>query len=491
MRPPANMPHGDILIRCFRPNMRPKLSVTTETNVRNCALFTVTLILTFSSAAFGDNWTHWRGDHGNGVGDNANPPTEWSSTRNVKWKVRIPGQSSGSPVIWEDKVYVVSGVPASAERPTAARPSTATSVPNQQSDRQRNQSGSSRNRSRSRGGRVAAPLQMLKFTVFCFDRATGKELWKQVAVEAKPHQATHATNNFAAASPCTDGQHLYASFGSRGLYCYTMDGELVWKRDDLGKMETRNSFGEGSSPTLVDDRIIVPWDHEGQSSIFALNKLTGKTIWRTQRDEPTCWATPLVIEHNGVKQIVMNGQTNARSYDLETGEELWRCGGQTERPVASAVAGKGLVFVGSGFRGSFLAAFRPGGRGDLEGTDNVIWTIDRDTPDVASPLLSSGRLYFFKAKLGVLTCVDAATGKPHFGATRVPGLDTIYASPIAAAGHVYLSARNGTTVVIKDSDTFEIVATNSVGETVDATPAPVDNQLFIRGAEHLFCISED
>ncbi|MCP4786605.1 MAG: PQQ-binding-like beta-propeller repeat protein [Fuerstiella sp.] len=459
--------------------------------MRNCALFTVTLILTFSSAAFGDNWTHWRGDHGNGVGDNANPPTEWSSTRNVKWKVRIPGQSSGSPVIWEDKVYVVSGVPASAERPTAARPSTATSVPNQQSDRQRNQSGSSRNRSRSRGGRVAAPLQMLKFTVFCFDRATGKELWKQVAVEAKPHQATHATNNFAAASPCTDGQHLYASFGSRGLYCYTMDGELVWKRDDLGKMETRNSFGEGSSPTLVDDRIIVPWDHEGQSSIFALNKLTGKTIWRTQRDEPTCWATPLVIEHNGVKQIVMNGQTNARSYDLETGEELWRCGGQTERPVASAVAGKGLVFVGSGFRGSFLAAFRPGGRGDLEGTDNVIWTIDRDTPDVASPLLSSGRLYFFKAKLGVLTCVDAATGKPHFGATRVPGLDTIYASPIAAAGHVYLSARNGTTVVIKDSDTFEIVATNSVGETVDATPAPVDNQLFIRGAEHLFCISED
>jgi len=455
--------------------------------VRNRSLPTLILVLTCGHAAFADNWSHWRGDHGNGVADNATPPTEWSSTKNVKWKVRIPGQGSGSPVIWEDKVYVVSGVPASTERPQAARQSTATPVPNQQSERQRRQSGSSR--SRGRGGRGGAPLQMLKFTVFCFDRATGKELWKQVAAEAKPHEATHSTNNFAAASPCTDGQHLYASFGSRGLYCYTMDGKLTWKRDDLEKMSTRNSFGEGSSPTLVDDRIIVPWDHEGQSSISALDKLTGETIWMTPRDEPTCWATPLVIEHDGRKQVVMNGQTNARSYDLETGKELWRCGGQTERPVASAVADGGLVFIGSGHKGSFLGAFRPSGRGDIEGTDDVVWTIGRYTPDIASPLLSSGRLYFHKAKSGVLTCVDAATGKPLFGATRVPGLDTIYASPIAAAGHVYLTARNGTTVVIKDSDTFEIVATNSVGETVDATPAPVDDELFIRGAQHLFCIS--
>jgi outer membrane protein assembly factor BamB len=332
---------------------------------------------------------------------------------------------------------------------------------------------------------------MLKFTVFCFDRATGKQLWKQIAVEAKPHEATHSTNNFASASPCTDGQHLYAFFGSRGMYCYTMDGKLVWKRDDLGNMQTRNSFGEGSSPTLADNKIIVPWDHEGQSSISALDKRTGKTIWKTDRDEPTCWATPLVIEHDDSKQVIMNGQTNARAYDLQTGKELWRCGGQTERPVASAVAGGGLVFIGSGHKGSFLAAFRPNGHGNVEGTDRVVWTIDQDTPDIASPLLSSGRLYFHKAKLGVLTCVDATTGRTHFGPQRVPGLDTIYASPIAADGHIYLTGRNGTTVVIRDSDTFDIVATNSVGETVDATPAPVDDQLFIRGAEHLFCISRN
>ncbi len=434
------------------------------------------LILTCATSAVADNWAHWRGDRGNSVAENATPPTQWSGTDNVKWKVAIPGQGSGSPVIWEDKVYVVSGVPAAPSVDSAATPSQPAG-------------------NRSRGGRgnrsggADAALQNLQFTVFCFDRATGKELWKKVAVEAKPHEATHSTNNFSSASPCTDGKHVYAHFGSRGLYCYTMDGEFVWKRDDLGAMETRNEFGEGSSPTLAGDKIIVPWDHEGQSLLYALNKTTGEAIWTIERDEPTCWATPLIIEHEGKQQVVMNGQTCARSYDLETGKELWRCGGQTERPVASPVADDGLVYVGSGHRGSFLAAFRPSGQGDIAGTDNVVWSIDRDTPDIASPLLSSGRLYFYKGKLGVLTCLDASTGQPFFAATRVPGLDAIYASPVAAGGYVYLTGRNGTTVVIKDADTFEVVSTNSVGETVDATPAPVDSELFIRGEKHLFCIS--
>jgi outer membrane protein assembly factor BamB len=333
-------------------------------------------------------------------------------------------------------------------------------------------------------------LTKLAFKVLCFDRNTGQLLWEQTAKVATPHQATHATNGFASASPCTDGQHVYAHFGSRGLYCYTTDGEFKWKRDDFGKMDTRNSFGEGSSPTLEGDKILVPWDHEGPSFLYALDKSTGETIWKARRDEPSCWATPLVVEHEGAKQIVMNGQTCARAYDLETGKELWRCGGQTERPVASAVAADGLVVIGSGFRGAFLGAFRLDGQGNIENTDRVIWTLNRDTPDIASPLLSNGRVYFHKGKTGMLSCVDAATGKPHHTVARIPGLSTTYASPIAAGGHVYLTGRSGTTVVIKDADQLEIVASNSVGETVDATPAPVDNELFIRGERHLFCISE-
>jgi outer membrane protein assembly factor BamB len=402
----------------------------------------------FSELARAGDWGHWRGD-GNGVAVDAKPPVSWGEEKNVKWKVEIPGSGSGSPVVWGDKVFVVSGVPV-------------------------------------QGGRRGD----LEFTLFCFDRISGKLQWKRVAITAAPHEATHSTNNFAPGSPCTDGKHVYAHFGSRGLYCYTMEGERVWSRNDFGKMQARNQFGEGSSPTLSGDTLLLPWDHEGPSALYAINKLTGQTIWKAERDEPTCWATPLVVEVEGQKQVVMNGQTCARSYDLETGRELWRCGGQTQRPVASAVAGHGLVFVGSGFRGSFLAAFRPDGSGDIEGSDHVFWSVDRDTPDIPSPLLSGDRLYFFKAKSGILSCLDAKTGTPHYSAVRVPDLDgAIYASPIAANGFVYLTDRNGTTVVIRDADQFEVVAANSVGETVDATPAPVDGELFIRGERHLFCIS--
>jgi outer membrane protein assembly factor BamB len=354
-------------------------------------------------------------------------------------------------VVWGDRVFVTSAVEADEDQVRGRRP-----------------------------GRLA-------FVLLCFDRATGDLLWQRTAIEATPHEGTHSTNGYASASPCTDGEHVYAHFGSRGVFCYTMDGQLVWQRD-LGDMKTRATFGEGASPTLVDGKLVVPWDHEGPSSLYALDKATGETIWRVERDEPTCWATPLVIEQGGRKQVVMNGQNYARAYDLDSGRELWRCGGQTERPVASAVAGDGIVFIGSGFRGSFLGAFRPDGQGDIAGTSHVVWTVSRDTPDIASPLLSGSRLYFYKGKSGLLTCLDAKTGAPHYTTQRT-GLGTIYASPVAAGGYVYLTDRSGTTVVVRDADDFEIVATNSVGETVDATPAPVDDQLFIRGEKHLFCIS--
>jgi outer membrane protein assembly factor BamB len=268
-----------------------------------------------------------------------------------------------------------------------------------------------------------------------------------------------------------------------------MNGDLKWKRE-FGKMQTRNGFGEGSSPTIEGNMLLVPWDHEGPSALYALNKLTGETIWEAKRDEPTCWATPLVVQHDGKKQVVMNGQNFARSYDLETGKELWRCGGQTERPCASPVAIGDLVIVGSGHRGSFLGAFKLDGKGDIAGSKSVAWTIKRDTPDVASPILSGGRLYFYKGKSGQLTCVDALTGKPHYEAVRIPGMNTTYASPVAAGGRVYLTDRSGTIVVIEDSNKFKVLAPNSICEGVDATPAIVGNEMFIRSAKHLYCIGE-
>ncbi|HBJ33363.1 MAG TPA: hypothetical protein DDZ51_01100 [Planctomycetaceae bacterium] len=406
------------------------------------------LIVGGNALSFAENWGHWRGPAGNTAAIGANPLTEFSGTKNVKWKVAIPGRGSGSPVVWDDRVFVVSAVPTN----DGAR------------------------------GKLA-------FNTYCFDREAGTMKWQRTAVEAAPREGTHSTNGYASASPCTDGKHVYSHFGSQGLYCYTLDGELVWKREDFGQMMTRNSFGEGSSPTLAGDLIIVPWDHEGPSFLYALNKLTGETVWKTARDEPTCWATPLVISIGDRKQVVMNGQNYARSYDLETGKELWRCSGQTDRPAASAIADDELVYIGSGFRGAFLGAFRPSGQGDIQRTQNVVWTIDRDTPDVASPVLSGGRIYFYKGKSGLLTCVDAKTGKSHYSSQRIPGVNSTYASPVAAGGHVYLTDRSGAITVIKDSEKLEVVAENQLGEPVDATPAPVDNQLFIRSESSLFCIA--
>lgn len=415
--------------------------------------FAYNALLLITSVVSGKNWSHWRGPLANGSSPDATPPIEWSATQNVKWKSPVPGRGSGSPVVWEDKVFVVTAVAADGKR-----------------------------------GFDGERFSKLTFKLFCFDRKTGKVRWQKDAVTATPHEGTHSTNGFASASPCTDGKLVYAHFGSRGLYCYTTEGELIWKRDDFGNMKTRNSFGEGSSPTLVDDKILVPWDHEGPSSLYALNRFTGKTIWKTERDEPTNWCTPLVVEHNGGKQVIINGQNFIRSYDLKQGKELWRIAGKAQRPVTSAVAIDDLVIVTSGFRGSYGGAFRLSGRGDLKGTKDEVWSWKKNTPDLASPLLSGNLLYFHKAKSASLSCVNPLTGEAYYTASKIPGLSTLYASPVAAGGHVFVTGRSGTTAVIKDGKKLEIVSTNSVDEGVDATPALVDDQIFIRGERHLFCI---
>ncbi|QDT06430.1 outer membrane biogenesis protein BamB [Rubripirellula lacrimiformis] len=407
--------------------------------------------LLFPLTALAENWPHWRGPTGNGVAVEGNPPTKWSVTENVKWRAAIPGNGTGSPVVWDDRVIVTTAVPT---------------------------------------GRRTGRLPELDFQTLCFSRADGNLLWKQTAVIATPHQPTHSTHGFASASPCTDGTMVYSHFGSRGLYAYTMDGKLVWKHDEFDKMNTRNDFGEGSSPTIAGQKILVPWDHEGDSYLYAFNKTNGELIWKTPRDEPSCWATPMVIDAGGTKQVVMNGQTCARAYDLETGKELWRCAGQTQRPAASPLFDGTRVFVGSGYQGSFMAAFDPTGRGDLAGSEAVLWSINRDTPDIASPMLSGNRLFFFKGKSGLLSCADSNTGNLHYSAVRLPGIRVTYASPVAAGGFVYLTGRGGTTVVIEDSNELKVVNVNSLGEGVDATPAIVDDEMFIRGQQHLFCIAE-
>ena len=425
-----------------------------------CLIF---LSLLSTTAVAQDNWSHWRGPTGNGVSETAKPPIKWAPNQNIKWKVALEGKGSGSPVIWQDKVFVVTAV---TEGEVAGQPPVR----------------------RQRGFRAPKPTKLTSFQLLCFNRISGDLLWKKTAITTVPSEGLHGTNTYASASPCTDGEHVYADFGSRGIYCYTLDGDLVWKYDKFPPMNTRASFGEGSSAVLADDKLIVPYDHEGQSKLYALNKTTGEVVWEVSRNEPSNWGTPMIVGEDGRKQVVTTGQNKVRSYDLETGEELWTCGGQAQRPVASPVKYGDMVVVGSSKGSSFMGAFKLDGKGDIAGTDKVVWTLRRNTPDIGSPVLSGNRLYFYKAKTGNLSCYNVETGKPFFDVTRVSQIRSTYASPVVANGYVYLTGRSGTTVVIKDAEKFEMVSVNSVGEGVDASPAPVKNQMFIRGAKHLFCI---
>ena len=427
-----------------------------------CLIF---LSLLSATAVAQDDWSHWRGPTGNGVSETAKPPIEWGADKNIKWKVAIEGKGSGSPVIWQDKVFVVTAV-----------------TKGEAAGRQQPQ------RRRQRGVPAPRPTKETSFELLCFNRTDGKLLWKKTAVTKIPHEGHHGTNTFASASPCTDGKHVYADFGSRGIYCYTLDGDLVWKYDQFKPMSTRAGFGEGSSAVLADDKLIVPYDHEGQSKLYAFNKTTGDIVWEANRDEPSNWGTPMIVEQDGSKQVVTTGQNKVRAYDLQSGKELWTCGGQAQRPVASPVKFNDMVIVTSSKGTSFMGAFKLDGKGDIEGTEKVAWTLRRDTPDIGSPVLSGNRLFFYKGKSGNVSCYNVETGEPFFGPTRVSQIRSTYASPVVANGYVYLTGRSGTTVVIKDAETFEVVSVNSVGEGVDASPAPVNNQLFIRGEKHLFCI---
>jgi outer membrane protein assembly factor BamB len=238
------------------------------------------------------------------------------------------------------------------------------------------------------------------------------------------------------------------------------------------------------------DTVIINWDDETDNDfIVALDKRTGKELWRTPRSDDTNWSTPLVVEHNNKFQVVVNATRKVRSYDLETGKELWSCAGQTANAVPSPVADKDTVYVTSGFRGSALFAFALGRTGDLSGTDAVRWSYNRNTPYVPSPLLADGQIYLIKGNEQIFSSFDAKTGKPHFEEERLAGLNGVYASPVSAKDRVYVLDRNGVCAVLKKGPKMEVLATNTLGDRTDASIALVGKELFIRGHQILYCIA--
>jgi outer membrane protein assembly factor BamB len=431
------------------------------------------------------NWPAWRGPLGNGVAPEANPPITWSETDNVKWKVKIPGRGSATPIIWNDRVFVQTAIPsgnkteASSEPPS---PADANKPPGGGPDASRPSGGP--------GIGTQKPSEPYRFVLRCLDRKTGEMLWEKVLREEAPHEGHHpADGTFASSSPLTDGQLVFAYFGSRGLHALDFQGNQTWSKD-LGRMQIKMSFGEGSSPVLFGDTIVVNWDNEGSSFIAAFEKQTGKELWRQPRDEGTSWATPLVVLHEGKPQVITSATRRIRSYDLATGKLLWECSGMTANAIPCPVSSEGMVYALSGFRGNALLAIKLGGSGDLTGSDAISWKLNKNTPYVPSPLLYGDKLYFLSGNTGTLSCFETKTGQPLIDAEKIEALPSIYASPVGANGRVYLVSRNGPAVVLKNSGKLEVLATNKLDERFDASPAIAGNEIFLRGREFLYCLAE-
>jgi outer membrane protein assembly factor BamB len=427
-------------------------------------------LIAFAVAAipcFADNWPQWRGPHADGVGPDADPPLKWDATTNIKWKAALTGRGSATPIVWGDQVFVVTATPID-------RTVTAGDLPKADPAFE---------------VKTEAPRKFYRFEVISFDRATGKVRWQHTATERVPHEGHHPSHSYAASSPTTDGKSLYVSFGSFGIYCYDLHGNLRWQRD-LGRMHTRLAWGEAVTPVVHGDSLLLNWDQEADSALICLDARTGDDRWRSPRDEKTSWNTPVVVEHKGRTQVIVNGTGFIHSYDLPTGKELWRCGGMTTNAIPSAVADSDTVYVMSGYRGTAAVAISLDASGDMTDGPAVKWRYGRGTPYVPSPVLVNGRLYFTQANTNEMTCLDAAAGKPLIDRERLPGVNSFYASPIAAAGRLYFVDQSGTTLVLKQADKLEVLATNKLDDPIDASPVAVGRQMFLRGQKYLYCIEQ-
>jgi len=434
---------------------------------------TFILILMMAACAHADNivsdstvghWPQWRGPLGTGVSPDGDPPTEWSEDKNVQWKVELPGRGHATPIIWGNRIFLTTAVPFGPQLTPhkSGRPGAHDNL---------------------------AVSQRHRFIAMAIDRQTGKTLWQKTLNEALPIEGAHYTASLASASPVADDEHVFAFFGSYGLFCLDHAGVVVWQKE-LGQMHTKHGHGEGASPALHGSTLIVNWDHEDKSFIVAFEKTTGKERWRRPREEATSWATPIVVEQDGKSQVIVCGTSRIRGYNLSDGHTLWECGGLSANIVATPVYSNGLVIAGSSYEKRTMLAIRlAGSSGDITDTKQVIWSRRRGTPYVPSPLLYNGALYFHAHYQSVLTRLNATNGEENPGPFRLPGISNVYASAVGAAGRVYVTDTEGTTLVFTNTDKPQILARNVLDDRFNASAAIAGNQLLLRGEKLLYSIS--
>jgi outer membrane protein assembly factor BamB len=433
-------------------------------------LAAVLLIIASYSLVYAENWPSWRGPGALGISSETGIPAQWDLSKNIKWKVEVPGLGHSSPIVWGDKIFVTTAV-------------------NSNTAEDNFQKGFPMvNRKPDTGD--------ISWKVLCFDKETGKLLWEKTAVTRKPVNGRHIKNSYASQSPVTDGIYVFAFFGDQGMYCYDFKGKLIWSKD-LGSFSMRNNWGMGSSPVLYKNYVIQTCDQEtGKSFIVALDKKSGEIAWKTERDELSSWSTPFVYDKGARPELIVNATNAVRSYDPQTGKLLWECRGPaTSITTPTPTFINGLIIVSSGFiRDPVrpITAFKPGAAGDITlkpnetSSDAIVWRQQVAAPYIPSPLAYNGRIYVVLDQ-GFIASYDANTGKEIYGKTRIDTTN-FSASPVAMDGKIFFPSEDGVVYVIKAGDQYELLAKNSFDESILASPAISGGKMFIRSIKYLYCI---
>jgi outer membrane protein assembly factor BamB len=413
-------------------------------------------------------WPGWRGSDGQGIVQEKGLPLEWSATRNVVWKTEIPGKGYSSPIVWGNRIFLTTAI--EGEVDPAAKPM------KHQIDGQ----------DFVHPDGVAADRKHT-FEVLALDAASGRILWQRTAWKGTPFDTRHRRSSFASPTPVTDGTLVYAYFGGEGMFAYDFDGRMAWKYQP-GALGTLG-VGVGTSPLLYESVVILQCDEDNgeKSFVVGLDKKTGKEVWRVARKIEVSWATPVIVRAGGRDELITAGSQHVIAYDPATGKELWRMKGLASNAVPSPVVGDGVVVLSSGYPEKVAVAVRPGGSGDITGTDRVLWTYNKGTAYVPSPILYHGLVYLMTDK-GLITCLDAKTGAVKYEGARLPVPASFMASPVALGGSILLMSQDGDTFVVKAGPQFEVVRTNPLDEPISASAAAAPGRLFIRGEKHLFAI---
>ena len=432
---------------------------------------------TISSAPDPAHWPQWRGPFFNGMA-RTSAPTDFSATKNVKWKVAIEGRGFSTPVIWGDKMFLTTAIP-------TGKTVTAPAAEN------RPQAPGGRGPGGGGPGGGAASGEEHKFVVMCLDRKTGKTLWDKVVKTAVPHEGYHRQyGSFASNAPVTDGKYVYFSFGSRGIYCFDLNGKPIWEKDLGVQMRMRLQFGEGGAPALFGNLLIHHYDQESGSFMVALDKRNGKEVWRVNRDEASSWSTPFIADVKGKKQLVLSATKKTRAYEPLSGKLIWECAGLGSNVIPHPVQHNDIVLVMSGHRDPKLMAIRLGKEGDLTGSDAVLWSQTRGTAYTPSPVLHDGK-YYTLSDNGLLSCFNATTGEAYYQQKRLPQTDSFKASPTGAGDKLYLASESGVVTVVKMGEQMEVAHSTTFDDHFFvASPVVAEGDLYLRSKTHLFCISE-